>query len=123
MKGMAQLLELRRKGYKPACAYVFDDSSWLFRVQADEWHQQGNNFDHGQLYAHIQLDETDMPERIDFRPLTGLEVHLMGYRSEERTNRLYDCIKRSAPQILAAPLSNAIKIFTKETGDELHPHP
>ena len=123
MKGMAQLLELRRKGYKPACAYVFDDSSWLFRVQADEWHQQGNNFDHGQLYAHIQLDEDDLPERIDFRPLTGLEVHLMGYRSEERTIRLYDAIKRSGPQILAAPLSNAVKIFTKETGDELHPHP
>lgn len=122
MKGMAQLLELRRKGYKPACAYVFDDSSWLFQVHADEWHQQGNSFDRGQLYAHIQLDETDLPERIDFRPLTGLEVHLMGYRSDERTIRLYEAIKRSGPQILAAPISNAVKIFTKETGDDLFPN-
>ncbi|UBB18345.1 hypothetical protein [Comamonas odontotermitis] len=119
---MAQLLDLRRKRFKPACAYVFDDNSWLFRVEADEWHSQPNRFDGSQLYAHIQIDEEDIPERIDFRPLTGLEVHLMGYRSDERTLRLYEAIKRVGPLILAAPTSTSVMIFKKETGDELHPN-
>lgn len=120
MKGMAQLLELRRKGYKPACAYVYDDSARLFVEAASEWHYSPNRSDGNQLYARIQLDEGDQPERIDFRPLTGLEVHLLGFRSEQRTRRLFEALKRVTPALIAAPLANALLIFKKETGDELH---
>lgn len=120
MKGMNQLWELRRKGFKPACAYVYDDSARLFTDAASDWHQSPNRSDENRLYARIQLDESDQPERVDFRPLTGLEVHLMGYRSDERTLRIYEAIKRVGPLLLAAPISTALMIFKKETGDEFH---
>lgn len=123
MNGMAQLLDLRRKGFKPACACVYDDSSPLFKEAAQTWRKAPNRSAGGVLHARIQLDETDLPERIDFRPLTGLEVHLMGFRGDERIQRLYEAIKRISPQLLAAPTSTSVMIFKKETGDELHPNP
>lgn len=119
MRGMSQLLELRRKGYKPACAYVFDDSSWLVRVHSDEWHMQGNAFSGGLLFANIQIEAEEMPERIDFRPLRGLEVHILGFRGDGRTFRLYEAIKRSEPSLLAAQMSDGLRIYKREDGDGL----
>ena len=123
MKGMPQLIELRRKGFKPACAYVYDDSSRLFHLSASEWHYSPNRSDGNRLYAHIQLDEVDIPERLDLRPLVGLEVHLLGFRSEARTRRLFEAMKRITPLVIAAPLESGLLIFKKETGDEFFPFP
>lgn len=120
MKGMAQLLALRRKGFKPVCVSVYDDSSELLAVAAKEWHASPNCHAGSTLFARIQLDESDLPEHIDFRPLTGLEVHVLGFRSEERTRRIYEAVKRINPVLIAAAMSDAVMIFKKESGDELH---
>lgn len=120
MNGMAQLLQLRRKGYKPACACIYDDSSVLFTSAAKEWPACPNKHAGNQLFARIQLDEADQPEQIDFRPLTGLEVYLLGFRGDDRTTRIFNAVKRVNPALLAAGLSGALMIFKKETGDEFH---
>lgn len=120
MNGMAQLWELRRKGFKPACVCVYDDDSSLLTRAAEDWHRSPNRHAGSSLFARIQMDATDLPERVDFRPLTGLEVHVLGFRSEERTRRIYEAVKRINPILIAAALSDAVMIFRKETGDELH---
>lgn len=120
MNGMVQLWELRRKGFKPCCVNIYDDSSPILVSHAQEWHFHPNRFDGGALYARIQLDESDLPERIDFRPLTGLEVFVNGLRNEDRTRRIYEAVKRINPVLIAAALSDAVMIFRKETGDEFH---
>ncbi|GAB2471941.1 hypothetical protein GCM10027082_24320 [Comamonas humi] len=113
---------MRRLGYKPAAAFVTDASDKLSILNAERWQDEPNRFDQGRFYAEIQLDEADVPEQVDFRPLVGLDVHIHGFRSDSRTTRIFNVIKRIKPALLIAILDQGHLFFTKEIGDELHSH-
>lgn len=121
MKGIDQLLKLRRKGFKPAAAFVADSDDAFTAEFASSWldEQKGNPA----LHAQIQIEAADTPERLDFRALIGLPVHVYGWRSDDRTVRLYEAIKQYQPELVLTVLSNkTLMIYRKETGDELHPN-
>lgn len=116
MTGHQQLLEMRRKGFKPKGVFVVDGVA----LNAHDWHRQPNSYS-GQLHAEIQIDERDMPESLDLRVLYGLPVWLQGERGDARTLRVFDAICAAKPFAVGTVLSNSLIRFTPEHGKFHHP--
>ena len=83
MNGHQPLIELRRRRLTTPAVFVTDgavefnlDRNWTHPV----W---------GSDFAHVRIDEADIPEALDLRFAVGLNVHLDGRRGEARAQRLH----------------------------------
>lgn len=114
MNGHQPLLEMRRSGIKPACVWVLDDDSDLSKEYAANWQNSPNEIVQ-KLYAHVRIDERDLPEAIDFRFLVGMTVHLESSRGEARSMRLFESIKKFQPSILACCHGDDVWYYAKES--------
>lgn len=84
MNGHQQLIAMRRTGFVPPAVFVIDgpaDMNLDNRWTDDLW---------GSSFAHVRIDERDMPEALDLRFAVGLQVHIDGLRGDERAKRLHD---------------------------------
>lgn len=109
MNGHQQLLAMRRSGHKPACVWIVDDDSEVGRMQASTWHHSPNDFA-GKFYAHVQLDESDMPLALDFRFVVGLPVYVECGRSHDRSKRLVEALANAKPSLLLAVIGDELVV-------------
>lgn len=101
MTGHEPLLQMRRAGKRPECAWVLDDDAPDHLLVARTWHELPNEFTH-KFQAHIHTRSTDIPETLDLRCLVGLQVHLVCGRSADRCKRLFDAVAAAKPALLIA---------------------
>lgn len=87
MIGHEPLFAMRRRGEVPVVVWVTDGPDPL----AKDWHDNPNLFD-GCYHAHIQVEEGDTPELLDFRCVVGLSVGLYCLRGPGRANRLHHAL-------------------------------
>lgn len=84
MNGYQPLLDMRRSGFVPPAIFVTDgevecdlDKRWTDPI----W---------GSRFAHVRIDDGDVPEALDLRFAVGLQVHIDGLRGDDRAKRLHD---------------------------------
>lgn len=94
MNGHQALIAMRRKGVRVAAIFVADgqsdfdlDKSWTHPIM-------------GSRFAHVRIDEIDIPEALDLRFAVGMQVHIDGYRSEARAKRLHDAFVAADAKIV-----------------------
>lgn len=113
MTGHEPLLQMRRSGVKPDCAWVMDDDAPDNLVTARSWHESPNEFTH-KYQAHIHTKAADIPEALDLRCLVGLQVHLICARGADRCKRLFDAIAAAKPALLIATHGDEIWTHTEQ---------
>lgn len=100
MNGHQPLIAMRANGIKPKAVWICDsDGKWAVETSKD-WSLQRNVSDRA-WHATIRVLETDMPETLDLRWLTGLTVHVESDRSPARMHRLFDaCVESGAALVV-----------------------
>lgn len=84
MTGLEALQTMRRGRRVPRCVWITDGDD----VRARDWKDEPNYSDM-QRHAVLSIAANDIPEALDFRCCTGLEVHVAGDRGEARARRLH----------------------------------
>jgi hypothetical protein len=72
MRGMQPLIDMRRRGFKPAVVFLDVDGG---ARNLPAWAQWQNCHPH---LCEIDIERTDAIERMDLRPLVGLTVMVSG---------------------------------------------
>lgn len=99
MNGHQQLIALRASGKRPRCVWLTDADLPYDRQQAAEWHHHRNVAD-GAWHASIRVAADDIPETLDLRCLTGLEVHIRSDRGAQRFQRLFDAARNAGASLV-----------------------
>ncbi len=92
MNGQKALIAMRRAGFVPKAIFVTDgpveydlDKRWTDEL----W---------GSVFAHVGIDDRDIPEALDLRFAVGMVVHLDGLRGDARAKRLHDAFVSVNPK-------------------------
>lgn len=116
MRGQEPLLQMRRAGYLPCrTAWVTDSDSQLDAWFSRNWHRDRNEFN-DQQDPHLHVDESDVPELLDFCCLVGMQVCLFGQRGDDRARRLFAAIRKAGAGLLVCARDEEIWFYTKEQG-------
>lgn len=112
MRGHEPLIAMRKAGSLPSkTAFVTDMPTRLGVMQAwERWEAQGQL---ERLLPSIDIDPSDSPERMDWRCLTGLIVHVTGFDSN-RLDAIVTAIEAVKPKRVIASLHD------RKTAEAIH---
>lgn len=95
MNGHQPLIAMRRAGLVPPAVFVTDgavefdlDKNWTDELR-------------GSVFAHVRIDERDIPEALDLRFAVGMQIHIDGLRGDDRAKCLHDAFVATAPKLVA----------------------
>lgn len=113
MTGHESLIALRRRGKTPSGAWLHLLDAGFVPTAWDRPEQTLRN----SLLPEIHIDADEVPERLDFRCIAGMTVHIVG-GATARTLDVIDRLTEFDPlRIVACRTSpNAILEWTPETG-------
>ena len=98
MNGHQQLVAMRAHGIAPRMVWFADADLPFDRRYAGDWHEQ-RAID-GTYHAAIRTEAQDIPETLDLRCLTGLEVHITSTRGSARLHRLFDAVRNAGATLV-----------------------